>query len=137
MAESTIHTFTKLVDEPWFIECRKNLVRNGVQVATITSLNTARIERRVGTNPTETWEIVFEGSDLTSLQILDDGDHTDSMIAGILNADRDTDPPPGSDYMIVCECTIQFTAEFGRGEAGRVFRRRARIVPGAVTAPSS
>lgn len=137
MARSTVHTFTKLLDEPFFIRCRDGLrdPDTGVQVATITSIDTQRLERRIGA--TDTYEVAVAADGFANLQILDDGDFGASMIAGTLSADRDTDPAPGLGYVLVIECTITFTAEFGGGTAGRVFRRDARIDPTAVTAAPS
>lgn len=137
MPRPAVHTFTKLVDEPFFISCRDNLKdpSSGVQVATITSIDTVRLERRVTADP-ETWEEAVAFAGFSSLQILDDGSFTDAMIAGILDADRDADPAPGDHYMLVAECTIAFTAAYGAGTGKKLFRRPARIAYGSVTAPA-
>jgi len=133
----TAHTFTKLVDEPFFIQCADLLkAPDGSQVATITSVDTIRLELRETKTP-ETWSVAVAAGGFSSLQVLDDGGFTDAMIAGLMTADRDATPAPGEDYMLVAECTITFGAEFGGGAAGKVFRRPARIVAGSVTAPAS
>lgn len=138
MARSSIHTFTKLVDEPFFISCGANLrdPRTGAQVATIQSIDTIRLERRTSTDP-EAWESAVAASGFSSLQVLDDGSVTDAMIAGVLDADPDESPAPGGFYMIVAECTIVFGPAYGGGTTERVFRRRARIPASALTAPAS
>lgn len=135
MARASEHIITKLVNEPFFIDCADNLrdPDTGTQAATITSIDTIRLEKLDSKNP-EKWSVAVPVGGFSSLQILAQGSISASRIAGILNADRDPVPPPG-DYMFVAECTIQFVAGFGGGTAGKVFRREARIVAGSVTAP--
>ena len=137
MSRSAVHTFTKLVGEPFFISCADNLrdPSSGVQVGTITSIDTVRLERRVTADP-ETWEEAVAFAGFSSLQVLDDGSFTDAMIGGILDADRDADPAPGDHYMLVAECTVTMEAAYGGGVVERVFRRPARIAYGSVTAPA-
>lgn len=136
---ATKHTFTKLVDEPFFIRCGENLTDDdGNQVATISSIDTQRLERKVTESPeTETWEVAVDSSGFSTMQILADGSYSSAMIGGVLTADPDTAPAPGEDYMLVVECTIAFVAGYGGGSAERVFRRPARIAPSASTAPSA
>lgn len=138
MSRDSIHTFTKLVDEPFFLECGKLLTHRGVQVATILTVDRVRIERMTRSKP-ERWEIAFDSDPdegqptITDVQVLDDG----AMVAGILEADPDDSPPPGKDYMILAECTIQMTQEYGGATVGRVFRRRAQIPASALTTQPS
>lgn len=137
MASPAVHTATKLVDESWFIEGRYVLSRDtGEQVATITEVVWARLEREADDDPL-TYEIVFEDSDFTSLQVLDDGSYLDTIAAGILAADADDDPPPGRGYMLLVCCRITFTADYGGDECGKVFRRPWKIPASALTAPAS
>lgn len=135
MASSATHVATKLVEEPWFVEGRYILSRDGVQVATIIEIEEVRLERRTSTDP-ETWEVVFEDDDFSSLQVLDDGAYTDTIAAGILEADPDDDPPPGSGYMLIVVCRITFTAAYGGHTCGKVFRRPWKIPASALTAPA-
>src|SRR5690554_603435 len=103
MSRDSVHTFTKLVDEPFFLECGKSLLHRGVQVATIVSVDRVRIERMTRAKP-ERWEIAFDSAPaegaptITDAQVLDDGALTDAMVAAVLNADPDDSPPPGKDY---------------------------------------
>lgn len=136
MASPAVHTATKLVDETWFIEGRYILSRDGVQVATVDEIEETWLERRTATDP-ETWEEVFGDSDFSSVQKITDGAYTDSMLGGILAADPDDDPPPGSGYMIFVKCRITFTAPYGGHTCGKVFRRRWKIPASALTAPAS
>lgn len=139
MARSRIHVFTKLKDEPFFIQCSDRLTQpDGTQAATITSIDTQRLEKRQTEDP-ETWsEVVAEGG-FSSMQILDDpkSGFTDDMIGGLLTADRDDDPADGEGYRIIIECTVTFVAALGGASTGMVFRRDARIAAGSVTAPAS
>lgn len=138
MARTAIHTATKLVEEPWFIEGRQILTRDGVQVATIlsTPAPTVRIERRTDEDP-EAWEIAFDEGRFGSLQVLADGGVTGSMPAGILEADPDDDPPPGRGYMMLVICRITFTVAYGGHTCGKVFRRPWKIPASALTAPDA
>jgi hypothetical protein len=135
MASPAQHTATKLVDEQWFVEGWAILSRDGVQVATIDEIVETWMERRTATDP-ETWEEVFGDEDFSSEQVLNDGDYTDSMLGGILDADPDDDPPPGSGYMLYVNCRITFTAAYGAHTCGKVFRRPWRIPASALTAPA-
>jgi hypothetical protein len=137
MARPTVHTFTKLVDEPFFIVCTENLkTLAGTQAGRITSIDTIRLEKRTSSGP-EQWEEAVAAAGFGSLQTHDDGTFVDTIIGGLLTADRDDDPAPGDGYMIVVECTVTLEAELGGGTVSKVFRRPARIVAGSVTAPAS
>lgn len=134
---STVHTFTKLVDEPFFIQCADNLkTPAGAQAGHITSIDTIRLEKRTQDSP-EQWEVAVAAGGFSSLQTHDDGSFVDTIIAGIMTADRDAAPAPGDKYMIVAECTVTLEAALGGGVVEKVFRRPARIVHGSVTAPAS
>jgi hypothetical protein len=137
MASPAVHTATKLVEEPWFIEGRYVLSRDGTQIATVVSVDEVRLEHRTSSDP-ETWEIVFEDDDFSSLQVLDDDGFDDTIAAGLLAADPDDDPPAGRDqvYMLLAICTIEFTAAYGGDQVGKVFRRPWRIPASALTAPA-
>lgn len=139
MARQAVLTFTKLKDEPFFIQCAESLRgprNNPIQAATITSIDTIRLERQVSV-ALDTWEEAVAYAGFANLQVLDDGTFTDAMIAGTVTADRDASPAPGEAYRIVAECTIEFVAAFGSSSTGKVFRAPARIVAGSITAPSS
>lgn len=139
MSESAVLTLTKLKDEPFFIVCTENLRgprSNPIQAATITSIDTIRLERMTASDP-EVWEVAVTASGFTALQVLDDSVFTDAIIAGVVTADPDASPAPGNDYMLVAECTIQFVAAFGGSSTGKVFRRPVRIPATATTAPAS
>jgi hypothetical protein len=134
---STVITFTKLVGEPFFMVCTENLkTLAGAQAGRITSIDTIRLEHRVTTSP-ETWEEAVAAAGFGSLQTFDDGSFVDTIIGGILTADPDADPAPGSDYMLVAECTVTLEAALGGGTVEKVFRCPVRIVAGSVTAPAS
>lgn len=138
MARSSVHTFTKLKNEPFFVQCAANLTQpDGTQAGTITSIDTIRLEKRVGNKP-ETWSEAVASSGFSDLQILTDPSSSLSsdMIAGVLTADRDADPEDGDGYMIVAECTVTLVAGLGGGSVGMVFRRPARIAAGSITAPA-
>ncbi len=139
MARPSVHTFTKLLSEPFFIQCADSLrAPDGTQAATIVSIDTIRLEYRVTDDP-EKWEEAIAAAGFGSLQVIDDpaSGFTDDMIAGTITADRDAVPAPGDGYMIVAECTIELVPALGGAQVGKVFRRPARIVAGAVTAPAS
>lgn len=136
MATPAVHTATKLVDETWFIDGRHILSRDGVQVASVLEVVDTWLERRTADDP-EAWEIVFDAASFSSLQSIDDGAFEDSIVGGILEADPDDDPPPGSGYMLYARCRIQFTAAYGSHTCGKVFRRPWRIPASALTAPAS
>lgn len=139
MARQAVLTFTKLKNEPFFVQCAESLrgpSNNPIQAATITSIDTIRLERQTSVS-LDTWEEAVAVSGFGNLQILDDGTFTDAMIAGTLTADRDASPAPGEAYRIVAECTIQFVVAFGSASTGKVFRAPARVVSGSITAPAS
>lgn len=139
MARRAVHTFTKLVDEPFFIQCEDRLKQpDGTQAATITSIDTQRLEQRDSSDP-ETWSEAVASTGFSNMQILGDADGFDNadMVAGVLTADRDDVPPDGDGYMVVVECTVTLVAALGGGSHGMVFRRPARIVAGLVTAPTA
>lgn len=137
MARQTVITFTKLVDEPFFIECTDNLrTRSGAQAGRITSIDTIRLEKRESTDPEE-WSVAVAVGGFGSLQVHDDGSFIDTIIGGILTADRDASPAPGEGYMLVAECTVTLEAGLGGGTVERVFRCPARIAATQITAPSS
>lgn len=136
---SSVHTFTKLKDEPFFIQCGDRLKQpDGTQAATITSIDTQRLENKTSDDPVE-WSEAVPSTGFSSMQILGDPSGFDNadMIGGILDADRDDVPADGDGYMIVVECTVTLVAALGGGSHGMVFRRPARIVAGSVTAPAS
>ena len=137
MARQTVVTFTKLVDEPFFIVCSDNLKTLGnAQAARIASIDSIRLEKRETTDPEE-WSVAVAVGGFGSLQVHDDGSFVDTIIAGILTADRDAAPAPGDGYMLVAECTVTLEAGFGGGTVEKVFRCPARIAATQVTAPAS
>lgn len=70
--------------------------------------------------------------------VFDDGSVADSIIAGrIAIGEASPVPTAGGGYVIVAECTIQFTAEYGGGTTSKDFARRVRIVASYETAPAS
>lgn len=132
MARPQRLVFTKLADEPWFIDGAAKLRDLDNDVAyTITSIVDSWLEKRVTTNP-ETWEAVA-GVTLANEAIYRSG----TMVGGTLTADEDADPAAGSDYRLLVEVVITATAEYGAGTAGMVLEADVTITPNATTAPSS
>lgn len=131
MPRSMRLVFTKLADEPWFIDAAAKLRDLDNDAAyTITSVVDAWLEKRATTNP-ETWEAV------TGLTIANEAIYrSGTMVGGTLTADEDADPPAGSNYRLIVECVITATAEYGGGNAGMVLEADVAITPNATTAPA-
>lgn len=147
MPERAVHIMTKLVDEDFYVRCPALYDSEAqAQIATITSIDEIRIEKREATDPETFSEAVAEAG-FSSLQLLDDTDPTltDAIVAGITDADPDATPAPGHGYFLVVVCTITFTAAYlsdeevaaGLTTATKVFRRPWKIPASLYTAPAS
>lgn len=128
-------TFTKLADEPWFLDAARELRDLDNDVAyTITAVTTPAtdvwLEKRVSKTP-ETWEAVA-GITFDNVAIYRSG----TMVGGTVDADLDAAPPAGSDYRLFVRCEITATAEYGAGVTGKVLWADVTILPSAVTAPA-
>lgn len=125
-------TFTKLVDEDFYIDASHKLRDLDNDAShTITSITTAWMEKRVSTNP-ETWAEV-DGLEFSSLQILRSG----TMVGGIVDKDADTDPAPGDGYRVMVECEKTATAEYGGQASGVLLSFDCTIDYNATTAPAA
>lgn len=133
MAERARITFTKLVDEPWFIDgAHKLRDLDNAAGYTITEIVDVWMERRVTTKPTETWELV-DGLTFANRAIYRSG----TMPGGTLTADPDAEPGAGIEYRLFVEVVITATAEYGGGEAGMILEADVTISPNATTAPAA
>lgn len=138
MPSSAQHIHTKLVDEPFFIDCEALYdSRTGQQIGTIQEIEWVRLEKSEDTDPV-TWSEAIAAARFSSIaKGTSSKGLTDAQVKGLTTADRDAVPAPGDGYMFVTLCTIVFTAAFGSGTAKRVFRRPDRIPASLVTAPAS
>lgn len=124
--------FTKLVNEPWFIDASHRLRdREGDAAYTITAVTEAWLEKRVGTRPEQCDRV--EGITLSSAAVYRDG----TMVGGIAEADPDAEPPAGSGYKLLVSVVITATDEYGGGQAGMVLEADMTIAANAVTAPAT
>lgn len=124
--------FTKLANEPWFVDAAQKLrdLDNDAGY-TITSIVDVWMEQRTQTGP-EKWAVV-EGLTFANEAIYRSG----TMVGGTLTKDADADPGAGDNYRVLVEVVITATAEYGGGAAGTVLSFDCTIEPNATTAPAA
>lgn len=122
-------TFSKLVNEPWFIDASHRLRDlDNAAAYTITDVEEAWLERRVGAKQ----RARVDGIQLSALGIYRDG----TMVGGLLNKDPDADPPAGNDYYLLVPVAIKASEEYGGDEAGIVLEVDVTIAANWKTAPA-